>query len=204
MFRKTLTSLKHCDDIKIDFRKNALKYKLVIVNLFVVGINVKWKKSDCKFNKLKRKLRLVHFWFLWSLKPWASSQDEKVRFIKQNESKVTQVEQLSFCIFKSVHMKKKMFSDYINTRYLHILRNASLQLHCIVAERLIRPLRWTQKDFGICIPVYQWKESSCRNYPFCLKFVRNVYVVCEISWIVFDVHSLNSACTGIHKSTSIH
>ena len=46
----------------------------------------------------------------------------------------------------------------------------------------------------------------CRsiNYPIRLEFGTDLYVLCEISCIVFTVQCPNSACTGIYQSTSIH
>ena len=46
----------------------------------------------------------MHF-FKWFSRQ-KSTEDEKVRFIKGNELKVTQVELLSFFIFKSVALEK--------------------------------------------------------------------------------------------------
>ena len=45
--------------------------------------------------------------------------------------------------------------------------------------------------------------NNHRNYPISLKFYTNVYVLREISCIVFGVHCPNSTCTRIHKSISI-
>ena len=47
-------------------------------------------------------------------------------------------------------------------------------------------------------------DNSHRNYLICLKFSTNVYVLCQISCIALGIHSLNGACTGIHKSILIH
>ena len=56
------------------------------------------------------------------------------------------------------------------------------------------------KILSLCV----WRDSGFRNFPIHLKFSTNIYVLCKISCMVFGVHHANRACTGIHKSISIH
>ena len=53
-------------------------------------------------------------------------------------------------------------------------------------------------------PVCVWRKSCWKNRPIHSKFATNVYVLCKISSIVFGVHYLNNAYTGIPKITSLH
>ena len=48
------------------------------------------------------------------------------------------------------------------------------------------------------------RDSRRRNFPIRLKFGTNGYVLSEISYIVFDIHCLNSAYTGKPKSISMN
>ena len=64
-------------------------------------------------------------------------------------------------------------------------------------------LRWARKVFSFCIPVCLSRDSGRRNFPICLKFGTNVFVLCKISRMVFEVHCLKSAFTRMHKNISI-
>ena len=75
-------------------------------------------------------------------------------------------------------------------------------------ERMMPKRQWgptlESKNFWCFVSVCLWRDSSCRNYPIRLKFrfdCQDVYILCEISRVVYGVQCPNSTCTGIHKST---
>ena len=48
-----------------------------------------------------------------------------------------------------------------------------------------------------------WRDIGNRNYPTHLKIGANVYILCEIRCLVFDVQCSNRACTSIFKYISM-
>ena len=89
----------------------------------------------------------------------------------------------------------KYFKVYVNTFITTYL----------LPKRQRGPTLYSQSVWCLysCQSGSDWQDSSHRNYPIHLKFGTNVYTLCKISWIVFDIYCLNSACAEIHKSISI-
>ena len=73
----------------------------------------------------------------------------------------------------------------------------------LTAETSVKPNIGLEKFLVfLFLSVCVWGNSSPRHYPIRLKFLTNVYMLCEISCIVLGVHFLNSACTRIYKNIS--
>ena len=74
----------------------------------------------------------------------------------------------------------------------------------IIAETSVRPYIRLEKFLmfaflSVCVS----RDSDRKNYPIRFKFGTNVYLLYEISCIVFDLYCPNSACTGLCKKISI-
>ena len=67
-----------------------------------------------------------------------------------------------------------------------------------------KALRWAQKVFGVCTPIYVRRDSGSKNYPIYLKFGINVYLLCKIRSIIFAVRCSNDVCIGMLKIISMH
>ena len=75
----------------------------------------------------------------------------------------------------------------------------------MIVETSVRPYIVLEKFLKfLFLSLWMSCDSGRRNYPISLKFGPNVYVLWEISCIIFDVYCLNSACIRIHRSISIH
>ena len=77
--------------------------------------------------------------------------------------------------------------SYISVMFVTYWRNIREALH------------WIQKVFDVYIPVClcDMRQRS-QNHSIRLKILTNVYMLCEISGIVFGAHCPNSACTDKH------
>ena len=73
-----------------------------------------------------------------------------------------------------------------------------------IAKTSVRSYTGFEKVFGFVISVCMTRDSGHRNYPIPLKFGTNIYVFCETSCRVFDVHCSKGRCTRIDTITSVH
>ena len=111
------------------------------------------------------------------------------------------------------------FNAHVTSRYIVKSRcqtgEASRCKNCNIAQpywphkkifnnrNVSKALRWTRKDFGICIPLCLCGDSNRRNNSFHLKFQTNIYVLCVISCIVFSIHCLEKKKITIFNVCSL-
>ena len=81
-----------------------------------------------------------------------------------------------------MHLSRIIFFDRneINTFFVVLF---------FIVETSVRPYVGLEKFLVFVFPfVSVWCENGHRNYPTHLKFGTNIYMLCEISCIVFGVH----------------